>query len=157
MQRNSHEFRYRDKAGSHTMIRKLLFTLPPWSFVALAMALVPFAVYVGGHWNWTAGTASLAMLAVPTCLAAINGNRAAAVATALVGVCGCILEAGFSWGHANTPPDWGFVMLSIGVLLGLSGTLLGIVDPRKGTDGLDPQTAAYLRELYSGGQPPRDN
>src|SRR5262245_41728105 len=111
------------------MIRHLWYTLPPWINVALAIALIPVTLYLGGVLDMSVGTASLAILAIPTCLAAVRGDRTAAVTTAFVAVCGCVLEAGFALGHGNEAPDWGFVMLAIGVQLGLSGTILGLIPP----------------------------
>lgn len=130
------------------MLRNLWFTIPPWINVVLAIALVPVTWYIGGALELAVGTASLGILAIPTCLAALRGDRTMAVMTAFVAVCGCILEAGFALGHGNVAPDWAFVMLAIGVQLGLSGTILGLIPPLEAPSGLDPQTAEYLRELY---------
>ena len=123
--------------------------LNPLAYAALALALSPVAAYFGGMWGWTVGAASLAILAIPTFLAALSGNRWAAVTTTLIAAIGCVLEAGFLVGHSQGESDWGFAMLSVGVLVGLSGTIIGVMEPLQlELHRLGQQSTDYLRDLY---------
>lgn len=123
--------------------------LNPLAYAGLALVLSPVAAYFGGMWGWTVGAASLAILAIPTCLAALSGNRSAAVATTLISAVGCVLEAGFLVGHSQAESDWGFAMLSVGVLVGLSGTIIGVMEPLQiELHRLGQQSTDYLRDLY---------
>lgn len=134
-------------------MREIWSLINPWTFAALALVLSPLAAHLGGMWGWTVGAASLAVLAVPTCLSALTGHRKAAVATAIIASCGCILEAGFLLGHDDSQPDFGFAMLSVGVLLGLSGMIIGVIEPLQSElHRLGQQASDYVRDLYQRGR-----
>lgn len=130
-------------------MREIWSTIPPWAYVAFALLLSPVAAWLGGMWDWTVGAASLAVLSVPTCLAALTGQRGPAALTALAAGAGCTLESVCLLGHTSGTPDWGFALLSIGVLAGLSGTIIGVVEPlQRELDRLGQQSTDYLRDLF---------
>ncbi len=130
-------------------MRESWMSLPAWLLPATAAALCPLAVFLGGILGWTAGVASLALLAAPTCLAALTGRRGPAAVTAIIAVCSCVLETSALFGRPVAEPDWSFTAIAAGVLLGLSGAILGVVESlRRELDRLNRQTTDYLRDLY---------
>lgn len=130
-------------------MRETRTVLYPWAYAGLAAILIPVALYLSAVWNWTSGAASLAVLAVPTCLAALTGQRSAAAVTVLIAACGCVLDGGAFFGGSGSQPEFGFTMLSVGVLLGMSGTVIGIVEPQHAElRRLDEQVGEYVLNLY---------
>lgn len=130
-------------------MREMRTSLYSWSYVGLATVLIPLALYLSAVWNWTAGAASLAVLALPTCLAALTGQRSAAAVTVLIAACGCVLDGGAFFGWSGSQPEFGFTMLSVGVLLGLSGTIIGTVEPQQiQVQRLEQQVGDCVLSLY---------
>ena len=121
----------------------------PWSYAVLTAILVPIAIGLGVEWSWTAGAAVLAVLALPTCLAALSGHRNAAAVTLLIAACGSVLDGGAFLRGAEAQPEYGYVLLAIGVLLALSGTILHKIVPLE-TDlhRLRGQMTEYVHEAY---------
>lgn len=90
--------------------------------------LTPLAVLFAGKTGWEPGTLALVLQTGPVALAAWTGNRPVAVLTVSLAGLTCLFEGGFGWGHHRNH-DWAFAMFSIGLLLALSGSILGFSDP----------------------------
>ena len=130
-------------------MRDKLSLLNPWGYVVGVLLFTPLAARLGSEWNWTAGAATLALAILPTTLAALSEQRSAAAATALVAALGCILERSFFVQQSLVGQDWLFPVLAAGVLLGLSGTIVGVVDLLEQRMHLmSRENADYLRNLY---------
>jgi diguanylate cyclase (GGDEF)-like protein len=104
------------------------FSAVGWIVVVLAVLLAPVAVLCAGATGWGPGTLALVLQTVPVGVGAWTGNRRVAIFTVAVAALTCLFEGGFGWGH-NRQHDWAFAMFAIGLLVALSGSILGFSDP----------------------------
>jgi len=121
--------------------------LTAWTYPLLALGLCPVVALLKWLLDWEGGSLALAVLIVPTCLAAFSAPRSVAVATAIVGSLGCLADA---WLAPPQPEavNWGFAMLSIGLLFGISGMIANVTDPIRPGEAARPLPAQdFLRDL----------
>ena len=120
-----------------------------WTCSLLIVSLSPLAIYFGSLWGWTPGAASLALLAVPTCAAALTGNRMAAFVVAALAAGGCLFEAVFTAEATDAGFGLSFPLFAAGMLLAMAGVVTALADRlQKRVCELEDQNTRYVRELY---------
>ena len=124
-------------------------SIQPWTYTVLVAVLSPLAAYFGSLWSWTPGAASMVILAVPTCAAALSGNRTTMLLTALLSSAGCYAEVLFV--HPVTDADFNFVLPLFATCVffasgGLVAAAAGFL--RQRVDLLEDQNTQYVRRLY---------
>ena len=99
-----------------------------WVIVFAAAVLALVAILCAPLAGWGPGTLALLLQTGPVALTAWSGNRRAAIYTVCIAALTCLFEGGFGWGHDRNH-DWAFAMFSVGLLVALSGSILGFSDP----------------------------
>ena len=99
-----------------------------WVIVIASVGLAVVAVLCAPMTGWGPGTLALILQTGPVALTAWSGNRRAAIYTVCIATLTCLFEGGFGWGHHRNH-DWPFAMFSVGLIVALSGSILGFSDP----------------------------
>lgn len=130
-------------------MRKTFSSGQLWSYSLLVVALSPMAASLGWLWGWTPGAAALAVLAVPTCAAALSGNRMIAYIVALVASAGLFSESMIIGGVSSGSGIFSFPFFGSCVLFAAAtiiATVSGHLSQRAAR--LEKQNTLYVRELY---------
>ncbi len=120
-----------------------------WTYSLLIISLSPLAAYFGSQWGWTPGAASLAILAVPTCAAALTGSRSTALIVAALSAGGCLFEAIFAASVTDAGLHLSFPLFAAGSFLAATAAVATVVDRlRERVWRLEEQNTQHVRELY---------
>ena len=120
-----------------------------WTCSLLIVSLSPLAIYFGSLWGWTPGAASLAMLAVPTCAAALTGNRIVALVVAALAAGGCLFEAVFTAEATDAGFGLSFPLFAAGMLFAAASVITAMAGRlRERVWQLEEQNTRHVRELY---------
>ena len=127
----------------------LIRSIQSWMYSVLLLGLSPLAVYVGSLWQGMPGVASFAILAVPSCAAALSGNRAVAVATASIAAMSSFVEVWVTEGPVNGGWPFTFPILATCVLFGLNAIVVSVAHGLRQRIGrLEEQNTQYVRSIY---------
>ena len=130
-------------------MRETTYQAHGWIHPLTVLVLSPLAIYLGGLWHWTPGAASFAMLLLPTCLAALTGQRATAWCAAALATLSVWLEIPLDGDINSLEELWLFPALVSGVLLGLAGVISATSETMLNRLAeLNSQTTEYLRQVY---------
>jgi diguanylate cyclase (GGDEF)-like protein len=110
-----------------------------WGLPVVSAVFGMIAVRWAGRVSWGPGTLSLMLMIVPVAAAAVTGRRRVASLTVAIAALACLIEGGLGWGHERAH-DWPFALFAIGLLLALSGAVLGLSEGR-----VNPESPAEPR------------
>lgn len=127
------------------------------AYPLLIVSLSPLAAYFGALWHWTPGAASLAILMVPTCAAALSENKGTAFLTAALAGGGSVVEALLLQQQSGETSLFAFPLFAICVFFVASGVVTALVDHlRNRVETLEEQNTRYVHELYRRDREPED-
>jgi len=119
------------------------------TYVVLIVPLGALAAYFGSAWGWTPGAASLALLSVPACAAALSGKKVTAIVTALLAGGVCALEAGYSQAAEAGMLKFLFPVMASSALVATAWLVSFVVDSlRRRVEELESNNTRYVRDLY---------
>ena len=119
-----------------------------WTYTLVVVSLSPLAAVLGTSWGWTAGAATLVVLAGPVCLAGLTTHIATARWIAGLACISCFLEPMIAQGtlhdmHFGYPTSAGCTLLAISLMSSSIAQQL-----RLRVDALQSQNTDIVRELY---------
>ncbi|NOX55436.1 MAG: sensor domain-containing diguanylate cyclase [Planctomycetes bacterium] len=127
-------------------MRDILESIPIWLYLVLVAASVPLGCLTG-----TLGGAvtPFALAAIPTCAAALSGQRTTAMVTAFAACAVSLAGWWFCVGQSGGAACWLTPAIGAASLLAIAGMILAVMEQLDGDIAqLHKQTTQYVRALY---------
>ncbi|HID22968.1 MAG TPA: sensor domain-containing diguanylate cyclase, partial [Planctomycetaceae bacterium] len=126
------------------VMRDILESIPIWLYLVLVAASVPLGCLTGGS-----AVTPFALAAIPTCAAALSGQRTTAMVTAFAA---CVVSLAGWWfcvGRIGGEACWLTPAIGVASLLAIAGMILAVMEKLDGAIAqLHKQTTQYVRALY---------